>query len=185
MISKKFDFQPTLQNDWIKVVPLDVRDFEKLYKVASDPLLWEQHPNKDRYKRDVFENFFKGALESKGAFTVYNRATGEVIGSSRFYDFDSKENSVAIGYTYLARDHWGTTYNKALKSLMLAHALQFVDKVIFHIGACNIRSQKAIKKLGAIKIGEIEMKYYGEETKLNFIYQIDRSLVRSSYKLKR
>jgi RimJ/RimL family protein N-acetyltransferase len=169
-----FEFQPHLENEHVKLQPLKTGDFETLYKVASDPMIWEQHPNKDRYKKEVFENFFKGAIESKGAFLVFNASTDEVIGSSRYYDLNAEQNSIIIGYTFLARHCWGHTYNKSLKTLMLEHAFRFVDKVHFHIGAVNIRSQKAIEKLGAVKLKEEEVAYYGEQKNLNFIYQVNK-----------
>ncbi len=143
-----------------------------MFNVASDPEIWEQHPNKDRYKKEVFMNFFTGAIESGGAFIVCDAESGKPIGSSRYYGYDREDDSVSVGYTFLAKDHWGTKYNRALKSLMLDHAFKFVSKVYFHIGAENIRSQKAIERLGAEKIGEKEMEYYGEEMKLNYIYKI-------------
>jgi len=170
-----FDLQPTLENDLIKVVPLKDSDFEALFTVASDPLIWEQHPNKDRYKREVFENFFQGAMESKGAFIVYEKGTNKIVGSSRYYELDEADSSVAVGYTFVAREFWGKGHNRALKTLMLDYAFQFVDKVILHIGATNFRSQKASEKLGAIKISEIEVAYYGEPVKWNFVYQIDKA----------
>ncbi len=163
-----------LQNELIRIEPLKETDFDILYAIASDPLIWEQHPNKDRYKKDVFENFFRGAMESKGAFLVYDNETGKVIGSSRYYDVDEKANSVLIGYTFIARSHWGGKYNPSLKKLMLDYAFKFFEKVHFHIGANNIRSQKAIEKLGALKIGEIEVAYFGEATKSNFVYEISK-----------
>ncbi|MEO8666052.1 MAG: GNAT family N-acetyltransferase [Ignavibacteria bacterium] len=169
-----FELQPNIENELVKIQPLQKSDFEALYKVASDPLIWEQHPNQDRYKKDVFINFFTGAIESGGAFLVYDVKSGEPIGSSRYYGYDGDKKNVSIGYTFLARDHWGTTYNRALKSLMMDHAFRFVDSVIFHIGAGNIRSQKSIVKLGAQKIGELEMEYYGERMKLNFVYEIEK-----------
>lgn len=169
-----FDLQPTLENNLIKVVPLKESDFEALFAVASDPLIWEQHPNKDRYKREVFENFFKGAMESNGAFIVYEKETNKIVGSSRYYELDEANSSVAVGYTFIAREFWGKGHNRALKTLMLDYAFQFVDKVILHIGATNFRSQKASEKLGAIKISEIEVAYYGEPVKWNFVYQIDK-----------
>jgi RimJ/RimL family protein N-acetyltransferase len=170
----QFELQPNLENEFIKIQPLKHSDFEILYDIASDPLIWEQHPNKERYKRDVFETFFRGAMESGAAFLVFDKQTGQAIGSSRYYNFDTKGNSLAIGYTFLAKDHWGGVYNHALKSVMLNHAFRFVDKVILHIGAYNIRSQKATEKLRAKKIAEIEMEYYGEASRLNFIYQIEK-----------
>src|SRR3954469_3857192 len=102
-----FELQPTISNELIKIQPLKQEDFETLYQVASDPLVWEQHPNKDRYKREVFENFFKGAIESGGAFLVYDAKTNEVIGSSRYYDFDKTKSEISIGYTFVAKKYWG------------------------------------------------------------------------------
>jgi len=174
-LTMHFDLQPTLENDLIKIQPLKPSEFETLYAVANDPLLWEQHPNKDRYKRNVFETFFKGAIESGGAFLVFNKKTSQAIGSSRFYGVDKEKSEVAIGYTFIARNHWGKNYNKALKSLMINHAFKFVDNVIFHVGAVNVRSQKAVGNIGGKKIGEVEMEYYGEPNRLNFIYQINKT----------
>jgi RimJ/RimL family protein N-acetyltransferase len=170
-----FDPQPVLQNEFVKLVPLKESDFEVLYKVASDPMIWEQHPNKNRWKREVFENFFEGAMTSKGAFLIHDAATNAVIGSSRFYDWSKEKSEVSIGYTFFARSHWGGRYNPAAKHLMMQHAFRFLDNVIFHIGAENIRSQKAIERLGAVKIAEQEMAYFGEDSKLNFIYRIQKA----------
>lgn len=167
-----FNLQPILENEFVKIHPLTQSDFEDLFVVASDPLIWEQHPNPDRYKRTVFETFFKGAIESGGAFLVMDAQTEKVIGSSRFYDFNPEKKSILIGYTFFARSHWGGKYNPALKQLMMQHAFQFVDSVVFHIGANNIRSQKAIERVGANKIGELEIEYYGEPSKWNFVYEI-------------
>ncbi len=175
-----FELQPVLENDIVKIQPLKEVDFEALYKIASDPLIWEQHPNKDRYKREVFESFFKEAIESGGAFLVLNIKTGEAIGSSRFYEYNKEATSIAIGYTFLSREHWGTACNRALKSLMLNHAFKFVSSVVFYIGVTNIRSQKAIEKLGAKKVvGQVEIENYGEQKDLNFKYQIDKEEVSS------
>jgi RimJ/RimL family protein N-acetyltransferase len=166
--------QPLLENEWIKIEPLKPADLEILFDAASDPLIWEQHPNPDRYKREVFEVYFAGAIASKGAFLVRNAKTNEVIGSSRYYDYNETESAVLIGYTFLVRSHWGTTYNRALKTLMLDHAFLFVNKVHLHIGALNIRSQKAAEKLGAKKIEEKNVAYHGETEQKNFVYEIGK-----------
>lgn len=172
----QFDLQPTLENDLIQIVPLKETDFETLFAVASDPLIWEQHPNKDRYQRAVFQNFFQGAIESKGAFIVYEKETGKIVGSSRYYDLDEANSAVAVGYTFIGREFWGKGHNRDLKTLMLDYAFRFVDKVILHIGATNFRSQKATEKLGATKVGELEVAYYGEPVKLNFVYNIEKHI---------
>src|SRR5690606_34978637 len=103
------------------------------------------------WKKDVFQTFFEGALQSGGAFKILAKQSGSIIGSTRFYDYDEAEQSILIGYTFFAKSFWGKGNNKAVKQLMLDHAFQFVDKVILHIGAQNIRSQISIERIGAIK----------------------------------
>lgn len=170
-----FNLQPThLQNELLELIPLQEKDFEELYSVANDELLWEQHPNKLRYQKQVFQNFFEGAIQSKGAFLIREATTNEPIGSTRFYDYNPETNSILIGYTFIGRKFWGNGYNKALKKLMMDYAFQYVDIIYFHIGANNIRSQKAMEKIGGIKIDEFEVEYYGEDSKLNYIYQINK-----------
>lgn len=171
-----FNLQPShLKSQLLQVFPLQENHFEQLYSVASDELLWEQHPNKNRYKREVFQTFFEGAIQSKGAFLVLEASTGETIGCTRFYDYNQEDNSILIGYTFVGRKFWGKGYNKELKKLMMDYAFQYVSKIIFHIGASNFRSQRAIEKLGAIKIDEFEVEYFGEEPKLNYIYRINKN----------
>lgn len=170
-----FDLQPNfLHDDLIKLIPLQASDFDKLLEIASNPLVWEQHPNPNRYKLEDFTNYFKGAIESKGAFLILDTLTNEAIGCSRYYDFNEKDNSVLIGYTFIGIKFWGKGYNQALKKIMLDYAFQFVDKVYFHVGASNYRSQKAIEKIGAVQVDEFEVEYYGEASKLNFVYLIEK-----------
>ncbi len=164
--------QPILQNNLILLQPLQMIDFEALYKTASDPLIWEQHPNKNRYQREAFQNYFEGAIQSGGALMAIDKQTNEIAGCSRFYDYNEAEQSVFIGYTFLARKFWGKQYNPAMKNLMINHAFQFVNTVLFHIGAENIRSQIAISRVGAIKRREVIVAYYGEPDKHNFEYEL-------------
>ena len=177
------DLQPTLEDDLVHMRPLVADDFESLYAVALDPLIWEQHPNKTRYQRPVFESFFSEALKSKGALIIIDRVKNIVIGSSRYYEYNLEKRSVIIGYTFLSRDYWGSVYNRAVKTLMLNHAFKSVDEVVFEIGAGNIRSQKAIEKIGAIKTGTIEKDFPGEENKINFIYRITKKEWESIFSL--
>lgn len=171
----RMDLQPKdLKNDIVKLVPLQESDFEELYQCASNPEVWEQHPNKDRYKKDVFENFFKGAMESKGAFKIVEVLTDKVVGSTRFYDYNESAGVVLIGYTFYAKEYWGKGINPIVKKMMLNYAFQYVDAVHFHIGGDNIRSQIAIGRIGAHKVDEKLIEYYGETEKLNFIYEIKK-----------
>jgi RimJ/RimL family protein N-acetyltransferase len=170
-----FELQPTLGNAWISLRPLRADDFEPLYAIAADPLLWEQHPSSNRHQREVFQNYFKGAMESGGALLVQDNKTDQVIGCSRYYEYDQAQRSIAIGYTFIARSHWGGGYNRWLKTLMLDHAFRFVDAVLFHVGEKNLRSRRAMEKLGATLIGEAAISYYGEQSNQNVIYRIDRA----------
>jgi RimJ/RimL family protein N-acetyltransferase len=157
------NWQPeTLENELIKLVPLQVDNFEKLYAVAADPAIWAQHPTRDRYKREVFQIFFDSAVAAKTAFLIVDKIANKLIGSSRYYDYKPADNSIAIGFTFLATDYWGGNYNKSLKKLMLDYAFQFVDSVMFHIGAANIRSQKAVEKIGGKKIKEMDVDATGQ-----------------------
>ena len=148
------DLQPTLSNENISLRPLLESDFEALFSVASDPLIWEQHPQKNRYQQPIFEAFFKQALASKGAFLVLDNQAHKAIGSTRFYNYDEANNTIFIGYTFLDRTYWGNGTNAIMKALLLEHIFQFVQMVKFHAGAENYRSQKAIMKLGAKKVAE-------------------------------
>ena len=147
-----FDLQPTLKGTLVKLRPLRPDDFTPLFHVASDPLIWEQHPDHDRYKEEVFKEFFRVALESGSALLAIDAATDQVIGSSRFHGYNSEQSEIEIGWTFLTRSHWGGSYNREMKHLMLRHAFRFVDTVVFLIGPNNIRSQKAVEKIGAVRI---------------------------------
>jgi N-acetyltransferase len=126
-----FDLQPILKGEILGLRPLRPEDFHDLYAVASDPLIWEQHPIKDRYKEDVFKEFFRETLESGGALIAIDSKNGRVIGSSRFHGYDQEKSEIEIGWTFLARSHWGGVYNREMKQLMLRHAFRFVNNVIF------------------------------------------------------
>ena len=171
-----FELQPSLHNELILLEPLRPEDFEALYAVASDPLIWEQHPAKERYKREVFAGYFSSGIESGGALRVIDNTNGELIGSSRFYDLDEAQSKVSVGYTFIARSHWARHYNRALKKLMLDHAFRFVKRVTFQVGRDNWRSRKAMEKLGGVYIGEETVAYVpGEQANANVIFKIDAS----------
>jgi RimJ/RimL family protein N-acetyltransferase len=147
------NLQPHLIGELLELRPLRPDDWGALFAVASDPLIWEQHPCSDRYQEEVFRQFFREGIESGGALIAIDRKDGRVIGSSRFHGFDPQASEIEIGWTFLARDHWGGAYNREMKSLMLRHAFQFVRSVIFQVGPSNIRSQRALEKIGAVRDG--------------------------------
>ncbi len=167
-----FDLQPNLKGKLVALRPLRTDDYPGLYAVASDPLIWEQHPANDRYKEDVFKAFFREAMESRGALIIVDSGDGRVIGSSRFYGYEQDKSEIEIGWTFLARSHWGGTYNKEVKQLMLNHAFKYVNSVIFLIGPQNFRSRRAIEKIGATVVGERE----DGGGRISLVYRITASI---------
>ena len=145
--------QPVLKGELLELRPLRPEDFDDVYAVASDPLIWEQHPHNTRYQEEVFRKFFQDALASGGALIAIDSETGRVMGSSRYAGYNQEKSQVEIGWTFLARSYWGGVYNGEMKRLMLKHAFKFVDNVVFVIGIRNFRSQKAVEKLGAMRVG--------------------------------
>ena len=166
-----FDLQPTLKGKLLELRPLRASDFTDLYAVASDPLIWEQHPVKDRCKEDVFKGFFQESLDSGGALIAIDSKTSQVIGSSRFHGYDQHKSEVEIGWTFLARSHWGGVYNREMKELMLRHAFTFVEHVLFLVGPHNFRSQRAVEKIGGVRFGSRQ----DRSGRNSFVYRITPS----------
>jgi RimJ/RimL family protein N-acetyltransferase len=147
------ELQPVLEGELVRLRPLRPADYDALYAVARDPLIWAQHPASDRHEPVVFREFFREALASGGAFLVLDAADGRTIGSTRYYGHDAARREVEIGWTFLARSHWGGRHNAEMKRLMLDHAFRFVDRVVFLVGPGNRRSRRAVEKIGAREAG--------------------------------
>ncbi|MGI9114385.1 MAG: GNAT family N-acetyltransferase [Chthoniobacterales bacterium] len=173
--SSSFDLQPILTGTLVELRPLSPGDFESLFAAASDPKIWEQHPQSDRHTREVFQRYFDGAIESKGAFAIVDRKSGRIVGSSRYSHLDEVAGEVEIGWTFLERAFWGGRYNRELKSLMLEHAFRFVGRVMFVVGESNFRSQKALEKIGASFLRKEERREPGGKVQRNVIYLITRA----------
>jgi RimJ/RimL family protein N-acetyltransferase len=169
-----FDLQPQLENHLLVLRPLREEDFEDLYKVASDPLIWEQHPSKDRCRKDVFELFFKEAMASTGSFAIMDKKTNQIIGSTRFHSIKETQNAIEIGWTFLAREYWGGFYNQTMKYLMIEYAFNFVENILFYIHEENTRSQKAVEKIGAKRITSLEGKVLETRPNASVIYNITK-----------
>lgn len=174
-----FDAQPVLKGELVELRPLRADDYDALFAVAADPLIWEQHPANNRHEAGVFRSFFRDALASAGALVAIDASTRQVIGSSRFHAYDEKADEVEIGWTFLARSHWGGRYNGEMKQLMLRHAFRFVSRVVFLVGPENRRSQRAVEKIGAVRAGtrrdgEGRESYLYEITASTFARRTDR-----------
>lgn len=164
MKNQEFNLQPEiLENEITKLIPLEEKHFEALLEAASDPLIWEQNPVKDRYTQEGFKTYFDIIINKKGAFLILNKQTNEVMGTTSFYDYNPEKSNVGIGYTFITRKYWGGPYNKSNKKLLIDYAFQHVNSVLFHVGSENFRSQKAVLKLGAEKINDIVFTINGIE----------------------
>jgi RimJ/RimL family protein N-acetyltransferase len=144
-----FELQPRISGLRVDLRPMTLADWGPLLAAASDPLIWEQHPESDRWKPEVFRRYFDGGMASGGALVVIDRANRRIIGSSRYCNLDAAASEVEIGWTFLERRYWGGTFNREMKMLMLGHAFRFVHRVVFVVGEHNLRSQKALEKIGA------------------------------------
>ena len=140
--------QPTLTGPTVIVRPLCVDDADDLYLVAQDPMLWEQHTDKYRWQRPVFDAFFQDAIKSGGALAIVARETERLIGTTRLHL--TPQNLIEVGWTFLTRSYWGDGTNWEVKTLLLDFVFQTEDTVIFRASKHNVRSRKAIEKLGAI-----------------------------------
>jgi N-acetyltransferase len=166
-----FEYQPVLKGDLVELRPLRSEDYDELYAVAADPLIWEQHPVKNRHEEERFRTFFREALASGGALLAIDAQTQRTIGSSRFHGYDKERSEVEIGWTFLARSHWGGMYNGQMKQLMLQHAFRFVNCVVFLVGPQNLRSQRAMEKIGGVRVGSRP----DAQGRDSYVYQITAS----------
>lgn len=165
-------WQPVLEDGLLLLRPLRSDDFEPLFRVAADPLLWEQHPAKERSTREGFEKFFAEALQTGMALVVIDRSTGEIIGTSRYNRVPESDQTIEIGWTFIARSHWGGQYNRALKKLMLDYAFQHIKQVLFFIHRDNLRSRKAVEKIGGALVTHIDGVKIDTRSEENVVYAI-------------
>jgi len=165
------DRQPTLENERLLLRPLAREDWDGLFAVASDPAVWEQHPKHDRWREDVFAEFFADALAKGGALAIVDKRDGAIIGSSRFQDFSEEEGgSVEIGWTFFACKYWGKGINRQVKRMMLAHAFESVERVDFRVGETNYRSRIALENIGAELTDRTDLVRYDGKRLLHKIY---------------
>lgn len=169
-----FDRQKVLVGKLLTLRPYRAEDYAALFEVASDPLVWEIHPAHDRWQEPVFREFMADAIELGGTLVAVDNASGKIVGSSRFQDLRPDQNRVEIGWTFLARSHWGGAYNREMKRMMLANALSGVERVVFHIGEDNLRSRKACENIGGVLTDEDEWVERGGQMIHHVVYEITR-----------
>ena len=170
-----FNPQAVLENSSLLLRPLHQNDFEQLYEVAADPKLWEQHPAKERSSLEGFQKFFTEALQTNKAYAIINKADSKIIGTSRYHSSPDADNAIEIGWTFIARKYWGGDYNRMIKQLMLQNAFQHFEFVLFYIDKDNFRSQKAVEKIGAKKVQQLNNKPITFRSANNCVYAIERN----------
>jgi RimJ/RimL family protein N-acetyltransferase len=169
-----FAFQPILENELVLLKPLEPADKQALFTLASDPLVWEQHPSKERSTPEGFEPYFAEAIACGKAFAIIDKSDGQLMGTSRYHPVPEYEDAIEIGWTFLARKYWGTAYNRRVKDLMIGHAFQFVSHILFHVDAYNYRSQRAVEKIGGRRLFEINGIVISPRGSREFIFGIHR-----------
>ncbi|WP_369026953.1 GNAT family N-acetyltransferase [Qipengyuania sp. RANM35] len=169
------DRQPTLETERLTIRPMTEADREPLYAIASDPMIWEQHPIHDRWKREVFDAFFDEGMESGGALAIVRKSDGQILGSSQYKGFDPDDGgSIEVGWTYLDRSCWGKGINPEMKRAMLAHAFQDLATVRFRVGDTNYRSRNALEAIGAVRTERYELAKYQGKRIVHLVYEISR-----------
>ena len=169
------DWQPTLTGELVLLRPTRAEDRKEMFTAASDPQIWAGHPDKDRCTEAGFSNYFDAALASGGALTILDKTVGRIIGCSRYHSYDPAQRRIEIGFTFLVRDCWGGSYNGEVKRLMLEHAFRFVDTVQFAIADVNLRSRKAIEKIGAVLTDAAEDRMTAGKLISYCIYELRRT----------
>lgn len=173
-MEKAPDLQPTLEGPHVIVRPMNTEDWEHMYAIAADPLVWEQHPAKNRYEEVQFREYFEAGIASNSAVTFIEKESGNIIGSSRYHGYDGDKREIEIGWSFLGRDYWGGRYNGEVKKLMLKHAFTFVETVVFWVGADNIRSRRAVEKIGGKLRDGIQQRGHGTVQFDYVVYEITR-----------
>ena len=166
------DLQPTLVGSRVIVRPIAPADWQQMFAAASDPEVWALHPARDRYTEPVFRAFFDSAIASRSAFAFVDRRTSKIIGSSRYHGYDAALSEIEIGWTFLARSYWGGSYNLEIKRLMLAHAFTFVDTVVFWVGETNLRSQRAMEKIGGMRRSGLKTRFLDGKPRDHVVFEI-------------
>jgi len=166
------NLQPTLLGEHVVLRPVVAGDWDEMFAAAADPLIWAVHPVPDRYTQPVFRAYFDGALASGAALAILDRETGRMIGSSRYHGYDAALREIEIGWSFLTRDYWGGAFNREIKTLMLDYAFGFADTVIFMVGENNVRSQRAMEKIGGVRRPELFDRAYHDVVVRHIVYEI-------------
>ncbi len=146
---------PTLENDYVKLSLLGLSNYKYLIEVAQQPNLVQYSPSKidtpenlKEYVQDAVDCYYQ---KTAIPFIIFDKRTSSYAGCTRFGYINWHNKVLHIGWTWIGTQFQGTGLNKHMKFLMLQYAFETLnfDKVEFRIDERNIKSRKAVEKLGA------------------------------------
>jgi N-acetyltransferase len=157
-----------LKGKFVYLQPLTTSDIPELRTIAKDDRIWEF--TKTLMVNDTYDLQFADYInvplnpanaETIKAFVIHD-STKRIIGMTRYYDIDEKNKRLNIGYTWYIPEVWGKVHNKECKLLLLTYAFEQLEfnRVGFEVAHQNIRSQKAVEKIGGVREGELRKYAY-------------------------
>lgn len=158
----KLDFKAPLilENESALLRPLEVSDFDALLPFSlNEPELWTYSllpaSGSENLKTYIQHALDGRAAKTSYAFIVIDKTSGDVAGSTRFYDYQAHHNTVQLGFTWYGKKFQGTGLNKNCKYLMLDYAFRELelDRVEFRADNNNLRSIAAMKSIGCTQEG--------------------------------
>lgn len=160
------DVSPTLENEFVLLSPLTLKNYQELIPVASQEKLVQYSPS-DIYTPETLQNYVTIALEQKERmisipFIIFDKTRQQYAGSTRYMNIHWKNKVLEIGSTWIGKEFQGSGLNTQMKHLMIDYAFDIMDfeKVEFRIDERNIRSRKAVEKLGGILEGILRRNVY-------------------------
>jgi len=153
---------PKLKGKHVYLELLREEHREIIRQLAKDERIWEFNRMLliDETYDEQFDSYFAFAMDPQArgeqhAFVIRTAGKKEIIGMTRFYELNEKHKRVAIGYTWYVPSVWRKVYNKECKLLLLQYAFEEMrfNRVELTVASQNIRSQKAVEKIGGVKEG--------------------------------
>ena len=164
-----------LKGKYIYLELLQPNNKETLRDLAKDERIWEGNRGfiLNETFDDQFDNYFATALDNNAmggqqAFVMHKVSDDSIIGMTRFLNIDKKEKRLEIGYTWYIPAVWGKVYNKECKLLLLQYTFEelYFNRAQFNVAGQNIRSQKAVEKIGGEKEGVLRKHGYRNDGSL-------------------
>jgi N-acetyltransferase len=146
---------PTLRGTAIALIPVEEKYMDELISFSANPEIWEHLP-REIFTREEMMQWYRQTKEEEATgkvipFLIQHMESGEIMGSTRILDLDVMNRRAEIGWTWINPKYFGTKINTEAKLLLLNYAFRILrlNRIQFRADERNIRSQRAIVKLGA------------------------------------